>query len=276
MTQGVIILCLKKPAYSMAAFNLALSIKHYNPLINITLVSDNEHQKHYREEHYNVFDSIKTISQYDFIDNGMFQPALAKININKYSHYDHTLYLDADSLVLQDLQPLFDKLNGQEFKGNIIKGYTQWTDSETFRSFFGVDFGNTINSSWFYFEKNCRVFQQANEYYKQGFNPDKIMPKWGFNTYPDELFFNAAITKLSIDPIVGFDVMFFGNLIDQRTLTELQNDFFALTLYGGASTVRLIYIEFYDRLCFSMCTARNMEHYFKGTEIVKHKHVNQK
>lgn len=275
MSFGVIILSLKRSSYSMGAFNLALSIKHYNPLIDITLVSDNQHQKYYREDHYKVFDSIKTISQYDFIDNGMFQPALAKININKYSHYDRTLYIDADSLVLQDLQPLFDKLNGQEFKGNIIEGYTQWTDAETFRSFFGVDFGNTINSSWFYFENNCRIFEQANKYYKQGFNPDKIMPKWGLS-YPDELFFNAALAKLSIDPTVGFDVMFFGNLIDQRTRTELQNDFYTFTLYGGAQTVRLTYIEWYDSLCFMMCTARNTEHYFKGTEIVKHKHVQAK
>lgn len=274
MTQGVIILSLKRPSYSMGAFNLALSIKHYNPLINITLVSDNEHQKHYRDDHYKVFDSIKTISKYDFIDGGQFQPALAKINIDKYSSYDKTLYIDADSLVLQDLQPLFDKLNGREFAGNVIDGYTQWTDAETFKEFFSVDWGQTINSSWFYFE-DYNVFETATEYYKKGFDQSKIMPKWGAS-FPDELFFNASLVKLGINPKTEFDVMFFGNSIDQRSLTEIQNDFFALTLYGGKTTVRLTYIEFYDRLCFMMCTARGIEHRFKAHEILNNKHVNSK
>ena len=88
MSQGVIILSLKKPSYSQGAFNLALSIKHYNPSINITLVTDNEHQKHYRPEHYLVFDAIKTISPSHYISEGMFQPALAKININKAASLD--------------------------------------------------------------------------------------------------------------------------------------------------------------------------------------------
>lgn len=273
--QGVIILSLKKSTYSLGAFNLALSIKHYNPSINITLVSDGEHQKHYRPEHYTVFDHVKDINLCDYIDsNGLFQPALAKININKYSDYKRTLFIDADSLVLEDIQPLFDKLKGSKFKSNVIEGYTQWTDSETFKSFFGVDFGTTINSSWYYWE-NKSVFDQANKFYSKGFSLDKVVPRWG-GTFPDELFFNASIAKLKIDPKVDFDVMFFGNVIDKRTNSEIQKDFFALTLYGGAKTVRNIYVDFYDRLCSNMCTEKGIEHRFKADAILKGKHVHNK
>ncbi len=274
MSHGVIILSLKKPSYSQGAFNLALSIKHYNPAINITLVTDNEHQKHYRPEHYLVFDAIKTISPSHYIDSGMFQPALAKININKYSHYDKTLYIDADSLVLQDLQPLFDKLDGNDFKGNVLDSYVQWTDSETYKDFFGIEQGIMINSSWFYFEGNS-VFEQANKFYSKGFDAEKVFPKWGLS-YPDELFFNASIMKLGIDVKVDYEPMFFGNLIDIRSLTQLQNDFFMLTLYGGQKTVRSTYIEFYDRLCFSMCTQKGIEHYFKARNLLTGKHVTNK
>lgn len=273
--QGVIILSLKKPAYSLGAFNLALSIKHFNPSINITLVSDGEHKRHYRPEHYAVFDQIKDINLCDYIDSdGSFQPALAKINIHKYSDYKQTLYIDADSLVLQDLQPLFDKLKGNKFKSNVIDGYTQWTDAETFKSFFGVDFGKTINSSWFYFEDK-KVFDQANKYYSKGFNIEKISPKWG-GTLPDELFFNASITKLKIDPKVDYDVMFFGNAIDKRTYSEIEKDFFGFTLYGGQRTVRDIYIVWYDRLCFKFCANRGIEHRFKAHGILTGKHVQNK
>jgi hypothetical protein len=270
--QGVIILSLKKPAYALGAFNLALSIKHFNPSINITLVSDGEHKRHYRQEHYEVFDKIKDINLCDYIDfDGSFQPALAKININRYSDYKQTLYIDADSLVLQDLQPLFDKLKGNKFKSNVIEGYTQWTDEETFKSFFGVDFGLTINSSWFYFEDK-KAFDQANKYYSKSFPVDKIAPKWG-GTYPDELFFNASITKLKIDPKVDFDVMFFGNAIDKRTYSEIEKDFYGFTLYGGQRTVRDIYITWYDRLCFKFCKNKGIEHRFKAHGILTGKHV---
>lgn len=269
---GVIILSLKKPAYSLGAFNLALSIKHFNPSINITLVSDGEHKRHYRPEHYTVFDQIKDINLCDYIDNkGLFQPALAKINIHKYSDYSGTLYLDADSLVLQDLQPLFDKLKGSKFKSNVIEGYTQWTTEETFKKFFGVDFELTINSSWYYFEDK-KVFNRANKFYSKGFNVEDISPKWG-GTLPDEIFFNASITKLKVDPAIDFELMFFGGSIDARTTSEIEKQYYAMTLYGGRRTVRGIYVDWYDKKVSNMCKAAGFEHRFKVHDILKGKHV---
>lgn len=269
---GVIILCLRKPAYALGAFNLALSIKHFNPSINVTLVSDGEHKKHYRPEHYEPFDTIKEINLCDYIDsNGLFQPALAKLNVHKYSEYKQTLYIDADSLVLKDLSPLFELLKGNAFKSNVIEGYTQWTDEETYKSFFGVGVSQTINSSWYYFE-NKKVFEQANKFYSKGFDINKIKPRWG-GTFPDELFFNASINKLKIDPKTDLNIMFFGNMIDQRTYSELERDFYAFTLYGGQRTVRDIYVTWYDRLVFMMCSKKNIEHRFKADAILKGKHV---
>jgi len=270
--QGIIILSIKKPAYSLASFNLALSIKHYNPNINITLVSDGEHSKHFRPEHYAVFDWIKQIALCDYVDsNGSFQPALAKLNINKYSTYKGTLYIDADSLVLQDLQPLLDALKGSKFKSNVISPYTQWTDEATFKEFFGVDYGVTINSSWFYFENN-KVFEQANKYWLKGFDIQKIAPKWG-GSLPDEMFFNASLTKLNIDAKSELNVMFFGGSIDSRTTEQIQQDFYSLTLYGGMRTVRDIYLTFYDKIVFAMCKVKGIEHRFKVKDILKGKHV---
>lgn len=272
--QGVIILALKKSSYFTSAFNLALSIKYHNPKIHITLVSDGKHADHYLPEHYAVFDWIKYIKEEHYMGaDNKFQPALAKININKYTMYDQTLYIDADSLCLQDIQPLFDKLKHYPFKANNIPGYTQWTDEETFTSFFKVPLGLTINSSWIYFE-NSDVFNKAQEFYKKGFPADKVVPVWG-GSYPDELFFNAAITATDTDPISSTEVMFFGNNIDKRTLSELERDFYFFTLYGNKTTVRKIYIDFYDKLLFKMCEKNGLEHRYKAHAILVGKHVNR-
>ena len=40
----------------------------------------------------------------------MFCPAKAKLNINKYSPYDNTLYIDTTSLVTKDIEPAIDML----------------------------------------------------------------------------------------------------------------------------------------------------------------------
>lgn len=270
---GVIILALKKAAYATGAFNLALSIKYHNPKIHITLVSDGEHLKHYQSQNFAVFDWIKEIKLCDYIDkNGLFQPALAKIYINKYTMYDQTLYIDADSLCLQDIQPLFDKLKHYPFKSNHIPGYTQWTDEETFTKFFNVPFGLTINTSWFYWENND-VFSKAQEFYAKDFPLEKVKPVWG-NTYPDELFFNASITATDTDPNVDFEVMFFGNNIDKRTLTEIEQQFYFFTLYGNRTTVRKIYIDFYDKLMYKMAQSFGLEHRFKAHALLVGKHVN--
>ncbi len=204
--------------------------------------------------------------------DGKFQPALAKLNIYKYSTYDETLYIDADSLCFKDLQPLFDRLKGRIFASHAIEGYTQWTDEETYKNFFKQDWGITINTSWFYFEDN-KVFITALDFYNNNFPADKISPVWG-GTYPDELFFNAAIKKTGVDAKVDFDVMFFGNNIDVRTFTELENDFYFYTLYGNRTTVRKIYIDWYDRLMYKICANKGIEHRFKSYEILVGKHVN--
>lgn len=272
--RGIIILALKRDSYACGAFNLAMSIKSYNPAINITLITDNTHLRSFRVEHFAVFDNIKEMTFNDYNDNNGFSPGKAKLNIYKYSPYDKTIFIDADSIVLKDIAPLLDRLDGSAFKSNVIEGYTQWTDEETFKAFFNVATGTTINSSWFYWE-DPEVFEIATAYYDKEFPLDKISPRWGISL-PDEMFLNASLTGLGIDPKFDANVMFFGNEIVPETNTEIQDKFFALTLYGGQTTVRRTYIDFYDRLMFNHCNDKGIEHRFKADGILKGKHVQQK
>lgn len=291
---GIIIIALKKQSYYCGAFNLALSIKHFNPNINITLVSDGGHQSNYWIEHYSVFDTIKQMDESDYIDNGIFQPGLAKLNINKYTPYDNTLYIDADSLCLQDLAPLFDKLKNNPqnnfFLSHVLGSglkhqdihYNPWATNEKIWDYFNLEDQDkliTFNTSWIFFVKeSATVFETARDYYNKGFGLLNLKTKWGAS-YPDELFFTGTCAYLGINPKIDLNVMFFGNEIDSRTLTELQEQYYTFTLYGGGkgkTTVRLQYITWYDKLMFKFCQAKGIEHRFKAPLLMKNKHVNNK
>lgn len=291
MKQGIIILALKKDAYYCGAFNLALSIKYHNPNINITLVSDGGHTRVYDGFKYSVFDNIKLIDKADYTDkNSMFCPAKAKININKYTPYDNTLYIDADSLVLKDLQPILDKLvslDGNFYAQYFATGglndsihYNVWAENKDIWDFFKLketDKINTVNSSWIFFKKADKFFKKLNDNYNKGFPIEKLKVRWG-GTLPDELFIVGTLAQMNINPNSGLDLMFFGNEIDSRNVSQLENDYYAFTLFGGGvgrTTVRDKYITWYDRLLFKMLNKFQQEHRFKANVILTDKHVNR-
>lgn len=292
MKKGIIILALKKDAYYCSAFNLAFSIKYHNPNINITLLTDGGHIRVYDAFKYSVFDNIKEIEKVDYTDNkGMFCPAKAKLNINKYSPYDNTLYIDADSLVTKDIEPAIDMLISA--KGNFYAQYfgeggindaihyQVWVENQQLWDFFKLketDKIITVNSSWMFFTKKAtKIFKKFNENYNKNFDVNKLKVRWG-GTLPDELFIVGSLAQLNINPNANLNLMFFGNEIDSRTLLQLEIDYYAFTLFGGGvgrTTVRDKYITWYDRLLFKYLNNYNQEHRFKADLILKNKHVNK-
>lgn len=268
MNKGVVILCMRKTQYACAAYNLALTIKFHSPGINITLLSDGIHEKAFSAGHYGVFDSIIQIKEQTVAD--------AKLNIENYVEYDQCLYIDADSICLQPLEPLFDKLNGNKFKSNVIDNYTNWVSPEYFKEMFNVETNQTINSSWIYFEDK-RVFKIADKYLKKGFDVTKLVQTWGSGSHiPDELFFNGALAKLGMDAKVDFSVMFFDDKKDQRSTSVLAQEYYFLTYYGNKNNTRVELQEWYDREMFRVCAKYGIEHRFKIHEIMAHKLVNEK
>ncbi len=266
MNKGIVILCMKNAHYACAAFNLANSIKYHSPDIHITLLSDGIHNKAFSAIHFSQFDSIKEISEKTVTE--------AKLSINKYSDYDCTLYVDADTICTKPLEPLFESLKGNSFKSNFIENYTQWTSEEIFKSFFGVEFGQTINSSWIYFE-SAKVFNSALEYYKKGFKLADISPKWG-TQLPDEMFLNAALTKNKVDAKIDFDVMFFDEKKEEFNFTVLCNKYYFITFYGNRNNTRLGLQEWYDRELQKISNSKGFQHRFKIHDILANKLVMQK
>lgn len=298
--KGVTIIALKKASYFHAAYNLAVSIRFYCPNLSISLLTDETYRSYCSETMMSAFDQIVLIDHKDHTDeSGVFQPGLAKISLYKYTPYDQTLYVDADSLALQDVTPLFDEC---EDKGGFIYGhvvgsggynddipYNIWGRNPYQFKFFDIPKENTLhtlNSSWLYIKKCPEaelIFSELRSYWDKGYGLENLRNKWGDRTYPDELFFNGVLAKNGINPRIERTAMFFGNEFDKRTYTELQKDYLFMTLYGAgkittqvkATTVKLKYIEWYDRLCFKMFAQMGKEHYFKSGNIMKGKHINR-
>lgn len=264
MNKGIIILCMRKPQYACAAFNLALSIKHYTQNIHITLLSDGIHNKALRPEHLGFFNEVKLIKEDSVCE--------AKISVGDYVNYKQALFIDADSICVADLTPLFDKLKGS-FKSNVIDGYTNWTSVENFRKYFKTEPHQTINSSWFYFENN-KVLNQAKMYYKRGFDRLNLSEKWGGHL-PDEMFLNAALSKLEMDARIDFNLMFFDEKKNVPISRITENYYFA-TFYGNRKNSRVDLQEWYDKMMFKICSSIGIEHRFKLGEILAHKLVNEK
>ena len=292
MEKGIVIVALKKKAYCYGAFNLALSIKHYNPSINITLLSDGEHIKCFGLTEFAVFDNIKIMDDADYT-NETFEPALAKFNFYKYTPYDKTLYIDADSLCLKDIAPLMDALDNEKgfFYSNVHGSggleddiqYSVWATNKQVWDFFKLKKDSVLhnmNSSWIWVKK-CKkadaLFDKILENYYKGFGLENLLHQWG-GTYPDELFFNGTCAQLKINPTFNKSVMFFGDKQDNLPVSRLHDEYYFMTLFGkgnGTTTVRGKFIDFYDRILNNMCRKAGIPNNYKSHSILTGKHTNR-
>jgi hypothetical protein len=269
--RGIVILAVARPAYAAAALNLALSIKHHNPTLEIALLSDGTHRGCFLEPDYAVFDAVEQLAVEDYTSDEGVCPAKAKLALHRYSPYACTLYVDADSLCCGNLDPLFDQLKGSSFKSQRIRNYTQWTDPETFRAFFEVEPGQTINSSWIYFEDDA-VFELASRYYQRGFPRERLSAAWSAGL-PDELFLNAALERLGLDAGCEVPVMYFDFANDTRSISEVTGSHFFVTFYGNATSTRRELQAWYDAYLSALCARRGVRHRFTVGDIVANKHV---
>lgn len=263
---GVVILCIKKQSYAAAAYNLALSIQFHSPGTHITLLSDGIHRKVFQAHNFAPFNIIKEIPQMDVAES--------KLSIAQFAFADCNLYIDADSLCIGDINPILEKLNGHSFKSNVIEGYLNWTSDDTFEKFFNVKPGQTINSSWIYFEKPD-VFNKGLAFYKKGFPKEQLTERWG-GQLPDEMFFNAAICSLNVDAKVDFNFMYFDKKDSIIPISEIKEKHSFITYYGNEFTSRLFIREFYDRVMFKICSHFKVAHKFKMPDIINNKIVNDK
>ena len=197
MSRGIYILAIGNPTYAQWAVNLAASVKYYSPLLHITLLHDG---KKVVEDF--IFDELVEINLCDYTDKkGMFQPGKAKLNIYKYFKHDENLFIDADSICINELESVFNKCKDINVGLQVYNIATSketwkcmWATYDQLNEFYKVS-GEVpeINSSIIYSKKN----KQADKFWKQAASNfiENFESLWG-KRFPDELAFDAAAAKM--------------------------------------------------------------------------------
>lgn len=282
-TKGVLLLAFGNQSYAFAVWNLVQSIRYFCKDINITLAVDDKVMKYIPPINVN---NIIQLQPHQMLSNGRLEPGKVKTFLYELSPYDETLYIDADSILLKDINPLLESLSkrdGYYYTSVIDKGgrdsvlkYNAWAEMADIWAYFQLkenDILPTIQSSYCWFRK-C---DEAKEFFKTVqalFDiPYRLLKnKWG-GTIPDELIYSGTCAKFGIIPD-GEDAVFFGNRTSQETFEQITTKHYIHTLYGsgkGQKTVRLKYIEWYDRLMKKYAG----NNYFQSLYIMRGKHVDK-
>lgn len=282
-TKGILLSAFGRVGYIYAAFNMCASIKRFNKDIKVALAFDRVIFNYLDPKKIALFDDLIEIPKEQFISKDGNQmgidPAKYKTSIYKYLPYDETLILDVDGCALQDLQPLIDLLSNQE--GNIFtdtSGYGKldvWASMDYMKEVFGVDITCSIQSSWMYVKKPMDEFFNSVENNLSKIDKTKIN-LWG-NTIPDELVYQGTFAQYGIDPSIDIKPILFGNYYENRTFSELEKEFYILSLYGnglGRKETKQRYIDFYDRIMRNNCLELGYDHDYKSGYIMQDKHLN--
>lgn len=282
-TKGILLSAFGRVGYIYAAFNMCVSIKRHNKDIKVALAFDREIFKYLDPRKIELFDDLIEIPKEQFTSKDGnklgIDPAKYKTSIYKYLPYDETLILDVDGCALQDLQPLIDLLSSQS--GSIYTdttGYGKvdvWASMEYMKEVFEVDVIHSIQSSWMYVKKPLKEFFDSVENNLSKIDKNKIN-LWG-NTIPDELVYQGTFAQYSIDPSVDIKPILFGNYYDNRTFSELEKEYYILSLYGnglGRKETKQRYIDFYDRIMRNNCLDLGYDHDYKSGYIMQDKHLN--
>jgi len=286
----IILLAFGKRGYGFAAYNLAESLKYFNNDVFVHLMYSPNATEQLTKAQKMVFDKYEEMPESYYMTNGKIDPGKAKVSFYKHLIYENALYIDVDSLALQDITPFFNKLQEKEgFFYTDVWGYggfndeieyNLWATNENIYNFFKLDKEkdkiNAVNTSYMFVRKGEEAenfFNKLQENYSQ-FPMELLLRKWGL-TMPDEIIYTGTMAQLNINPKTDLPrPVFFGNKISEKSVTQLQKEYYLLSIYGdnGARKLtRLMYLDWYNGL---------IKHYdfggYKWSYIMPDKHLNNK
>ena len=307
-THGIVLMAFNKPAYGKMAFNMALTIKHYNPAIQIQLIHDQSALSHLNERHKAFFDIFTSVYESDIWDEVPaatpvrklnyrtgFNPGKAKASLYKYLAFDHNIYLDVDGVAIKDLQPLFDLCieKGQHYYCQTVGHHTidqgrdfkamQWAWADDIWAHYQLTPGTVLpatNSSFSYIRK-CKeseeLYAQVLENFTTGAMPlQKLRLKWG-GTYPDELALNVALAQKGINPDLGMHPVYFNIRTIGKDFSHLNENYYVLGVFGGKGFTHSSVTAHYDRIVHSASIKElGVNIQFKSHTLVGDKHANKK
>lgn len=296
MTKGIFLCAFGKRGYIYSAYNLAYSIKHYNPSLQVALFCDDSIDKQLPEDKKKVFDQVIRMPQELITD-----PCNIKTSIYDYLPFDINLFLDVDALALQDLEPIFEDLKEGHYYTHIIgktninelpwvtdKGRNVkiiptmlWAYANDIWDKYGLAEDAVLpstNSSIQYIKKcpeSKALFDKVRENYLNPIPVNQLRTPWG-GGQPDELYLNIALAQTGITGQTEKEYIFLGNTLDARPLNKLKEDYLILSMFGHKDMTRARYRDWYDKLLIEYHRKDGVNHSYKSHLILADKHANNR
>lgn len=270
------------------AVNLAISCKVHSRL-PITLICDG---KQLPDNESTLFDRIIIADKKHYTDSiGEFQPGKFKLYLYEYFDQANNLYIDADSILINDVESIIDKCKEQSIGLQVVRRYNQdsngweclWMQWDNLfkhyklpKTFNIVE----INSSIIYSKKNKTAesfWEKAQANYLEGYQT--IWAK----KFPDELAFDVAVAqspklKYEIDGCgLNTPVSMTSKDNGQRlTVEQLKQRCSVLSFWGGYSHEESWHYNNYDLLAnaYNKQILGRQNHY-KHHFLMKNKLVQQ-
>lgn len=283
MEKGILLLAFGKRAYGFLAYNMAVSIRHFNKDIPILLIHDGQALNQLTPNQLAIFSKIVKAP----VD--LKNPGLSKITLMMLSPFQHTLYLDTDGMATKDIGPLFDILiNSNSDFATVITDNYRLSEGDNVQKL-NWAYGNDIfehyklpkdgvlpcnNTSIIYFratKKAGEIFQKILKGFDFPF--EKLKLSWG-GTMPDELPVSVALMgEENIALPVG--TIFFGNRPVPQSDNDLIESFYFISIYGGKNYTKLRYHGLYDREMAKYYRAMGEDYLYKYTLTIGDKHANR-
>ncbi len=261
MSKGVVLLSVHKPSTIKAAYNMAFSIKHYNPSIKVALFCDDTINYLFEEEKP-VFDLVIPVTDEEKYYNGRVDIGKLKLSLYDRLPFDENIYLDVDGMALNDIEFIFEDLKEKTFvthvhsllgKNDEYDKKNMWASPQTIwekhRLKEDAVFPHT-NSSFQYIKKcdeNKKLFDLALKYFLDPIPYHNLINHWHVGGQPDELYMNIAMAELGVTGKGDRDYLIMGNKFDSRPMHQLRELFPILCLLGHARFNRPVFTEYYDR-----------------------------
>lgn len=278
-TFGVILIAFGHASYFKQAYNLAYSIRHYNKTLPITIHVDSIDlfNTTISFEKQAVFSSIEVFDRSKFKDN-----ADVKLHIDKFCTYDCSLYLDTDTVCLNDPEFLFEGLKSKDYVVHSNNAPMLWATDKAVSEHYGINEPLlSINSSVQYIEKgemSTAIFEKARGLFSKPIPISHLKNSWG-KTQPDELYLNIAISVLKTHS--SFEVLPVCFIHAKSTVKppyhKIKSEYAFISYFGPQGHTPYQYIESMDNDLASMHKAKNQVHtgQFKIGNLLKYKHANR-
>lgn len=229
-----------------------MSVKAYEPSIQIALVHDNKAIAHLKPEEKALFNNLIVADASDYTIDGGTQYQRMKLCANKYSPFQNSLYIDVDTMWFPEkrITDLIDHLKGFDFfigkngeydpatRKKTGLNYTYWGEVWKIQRYHRLKNPMPQTISGVYWFKRCdftdRLFNRALEIYA-----DKKAPcnKWA-NGKPDEYCFNVALSEMGYQQI-NSHIVYFDKTNGNIPREQMFNNFWGMAAGGNRLTERV-------------------------------------